>query len=255
MTSAQSTKTRSPRFRQIVDCLRAPILEGALPAHAALPSERGVAREYNVSRMTARRALEAIEAEGLAYSEDRRGRFVSPQRLKYDVSKMISLAAVSQASGTKLEIEVIEAKEIKADAQLAKSLSVNMGEALYGYTRLFRSNGHAIFIETEWVVASQFPDLLNHDLRQSTTRLLEQNYNTYAHSGDILIRMRAVLADESKLLGLTPNHPGIELEQVICDDAGRPFCIGRQIWRGELAEFSARAIVNPQEPGRMKHSG
>jgi GntR family transcriptional regulator len=25
---------------------------------------------------------------------------------------------------------------------------------------------------------------------------------------------------------------------------GVPFCVGRQIWRGELAEFTARAIVN-----------
>ena len=39
-----------------------------------------------------------------------------------------------------------------------------------------RLSGHAIFLETEHVIASRCPDLLDHDLRQSTTKLLEQHY-------------------------------------------------------------------------------
>jgi len=35
----------------------------------------------------------------------------------------------------------------------------------------------------------------------------------------------------------------IALEQVIRDSDGSAFCFGSQIWRGELAEFSAQAIV------------
>ncbi len=55
-----------PRFRQIVDVLRQQIVDGDLPVHAALPSERVIAEQHDVSRMTARRALEALELEGLA---------------------------------------------------------------------------------------------------------------------------------------------------------------------------------------------
>lgn len=238
----------APRFRQIFDALRTEITNGNWPEHTALPSERVVAEQHGVSRMTARRALEALEAEGLSYSEDRRGRFVSPQRLTYDISQMVSFAADAQAKGVELEIEVIKAGPVVADSKIAKDLSVSVGEPLHAYTRLFKIRGHAIFIETEYVIAAQFPDLLRHDLRhdlrQSTTQLLDQHYDTRALTGDIVIRMRGVRADEAKLLGLAQNHAGIELEQVIRDTAGVPFCIGRQIWRGELAEFSARAIVN-----------
>ncbi|MFT5631081.1 MAG: GntR family transcriptional regulator [Gammaproteobacteria bacterium] len=236
----------APRFRQIFDILRNEITTGNLPEHTALPSERVVAEQHGVSRMTARRALEALDAEGLSYSEDRRGRFVSPQRLTYDISQMVSFAADAQANGVELEIEVIEAGPAVADSKMACDLSVSVGEPLHAYTRLFKIRGHAIFIETEYVIAAQFPDLLRHDLRQSTTQLLDQHYDTCAHTGDIVIRMRGVRADEAQLLGLAQNHAGIELEQVIRDTGGVPFCIGRQIWRGELAEFSARAIVNAQ---------
>ncbi|MBN35287.1 MAG: hypothetical protein CMM46_11040 [Rhodospirillaceae bacterium] len=58
--------------------------------------------------------------------------------------------------------------------------------------------------------------------------------------------MRGVDAHEAELLGLTASHAGIELEQVIRDGDSTPFCLDRQIWRGELAEFSVRAIVTPE---------
>lgn len=238
---------RQPRFRVIVDALRRDIVHGSLPAHAALPSERAVAELHGVSRMTARRALEAMESEGLAYSEDRKGRFVSPKRLTYDVSNMVSFAVDAEARGTELEIELLSRGAFKADAKLAAALSVSIGEQLHGYTRLFRIGGHAAFLETEYVHARRFPGLLSQDLRQSTTKLLEQLYATFAHSGDIVIRMRGLKADEAAHLGLAPHHAAMELEQIIRDEAGEPFCFGRQIWRGELAEFSAHAIVNRQE--------
>ena len=242
-TSSKSAAP-SPRFRRIVDQLRSEIVEGGLPEHAALPSERAVAELHGVSRMTARRALEAVEAEGLAYSEGRKGRFVSPRRLKYNISKKVSFAADAQAAGMGLEIIVIEKKGTSADEKLAAALSVPTGEALHTYTRLFRIHGHPTFIETEFVVAKRCPDLLSNDLRQSTTVLMEQRYGLLARTGNIVIRMRALQAHEARLLGLATHHAAIELEQVIRDTSGEPFCFGRQIWRGELAEFSAQAIVS-----------
>lgn len=234
----------SPRFRQIVENLRREIVDGTLPAHAALPSERVIAEQQGVSRMTARRSLELMEAEGLAYSEQRKGRFVSPRRLQYNISNMVSFVADAQSAGTDLEIEVVSRGKTRADKSLAAALAVAVGEELLEYTRLFRIEGHATFIETEYVVAKRFPDLFAHDLRQSTTGLLEQHYRTSARSGDIVIRMRTLQEDEAGLLGLASHHAAIELEQVIRDEAGEAFCFGRQVWRGELAEFSARAVVN-----------
>lgn len=236
----QSSDT--PRFRQIVDRLKERIAV-ELVAHDAIPSERSVAEIYGVSRMTARRALETIEAEGLAYSEGRKGRFVSPQRLHYDISR-VSFAAEAASAGVELDIELVEASTVRADQQLAQTLQVDAGEKLHKYTRLFRTNGHATFFETEYVIAKSFPDLLSLDLRQSTSKLLEAHYNIAAQSGDVVIRMRSLLPDEANLLGLKSLQTGIELEQTTYDESGVPFCFGRQIWRGEMAEFSVHAVVN-----------
>jgi DNA-binding GntR family transcriptional regulator len=53
-----------------------------------LPSEPELARDYNVSRQTARSALQALEQEGLVIVRPRRGRAVrSNQRLRWHLSE------------------------------------------------------------------------------------------------------------------------------------------------------------------------
>ncbi|WP_299846473.1 GntR family transcriptional regulator [uncultured Roseovarius sp.] len=232
-----------PRFQAIIEHLRQQIHSGTWPEHTALPPERTLAERFGISRMTARRALLAIETEGLAYSAGRRGRFVSPARLTYDIGNMVSFSAHAQRDDLGLSIKVISSGVIAADTTLASRLPVEMGEEFYKYTRLFLIKDHPTFIEEEFVIARLFPDLLERDLTQSTTLLLERHYDTAAHTGNIVIRMRALREEEAGLLGLATYQAGIELEQLICDKSGQPFCFGRQIWRGELAEFTAQAVV------------
>ncbi len=246
MTQLTSSRTGpATRIARIAEALRRQITSGAFPSGAALPSERVVAEQHAVSRMTARRALEALEAEGLAYSEGRRGRFVSPRRVSYDVSQMVSFVADAQATGRDLSIEVIEMATRPAPPRIADILCIPEGSGVHIYTRLFRIDGHAAFLETEYVSAAAFPDLLEHDLRQSTTGLLEQNFGARVGTGEITIRMRAMSEDEAHHLDQSTSRAGLELEQIVLEEGGKPFCFGRQIWRGEMAEFSARAMVNP----------
>lgn len=246
---ARHPSSDAPLFLRIVNEIKRRIADGTLSEHAALPSERRLAEDNGISRMTARRALDALEAEGLVYSEDRRGRFVSPRRVSYDVSNMVSFVADAENRGAALEIEVIRAQTTAADAAMARRLDLRQGAKVHEYTRLFRNAGHPIFVETEVVDAARCPGFLGHDLHQSTTRLLETHYDLAAHTGDIVIRMRAAHAEETRLLGLGQSYSGIELTQVIRDANGRPFCLGRQFWRGEVAEFSARAIVKGTQDG------
>jgi DNA-binding GntR family transcriptional regulator len=68
--------------------LRRQIQEGSLGPGALLPSEPELAREYSVSRQTARVALQALEREGLIVVRPRRGRIVrSNQRLRWHLSE------------------------------------------------------------------------------------------------------------------------------------------------------------------------
>jgi GntR family transcriptional regulator len=77
-----------PITQRISNDLRRQIQEGELGPGALLPSETEVARDYNVSRQTARSALQALEREGLVIVRPRRGRVVrSNQRLRWHLTE------------------------------------------------------------------------------------------------------------------------------------------------------------------------
>jgi GntR family transcriptional regulator len=235
-----SRSVESPLFRQIVDELKATIVGGKLAEHTALPSERVIAEHHNVSRMTARRALEAVEAEGLAYSIDRKGRFVSPKRLDYDVTSMANFISSAADKGIEIEMELLDSQGRQAGQKLAAILSVPTNTLVYENTRLFRRDGHTAFLEIETVIADRCADLL---IKTTPQQLQEHRYSPLGHTADIVIRMHALNPNEAKHLGLMPYQAAIEQEQLVRDQSGAPLCFCRQIWRGELAQFSAQALI------------
>jgi DNA-binding GntR family transcriptional regulator len=65
-----------PRYRQIADELRDEIETGRLTPGSALPSETELITAHRVSRATVRRALAALESDGLISTHPGKGRYV-----------------------------------------------------------------------------------------------------------------------------------------------------------------------------------
>lgn len=79
---------RESRIDQIATELRARIKSGALGPGALVPSEPELARTHDVSRQTARAALQVLEQEGLVIVRPKRGRIVrSFNRLVWRLSE------------------------------------------------------------------------------------------------------------------------------------------------------------------------
>ena len=66
-----------PVYLQLKEVLQSQIEQGVYGLHQQLPSERYLCEHYNLSRMTARRALQELIAAGLAYTQTGKGTFVS----------------------------------------------------------------------------------------------------------------------------------------------------------------------------------
>ncbi|MCB9076798.1 MAG: GntR family transcriptional regulator [Anaerolineaceae bacterium] len=66
-----------PVYLQLKELLQNQIEHGVYVSHQKLPSERDLCQHYDLSRMTARRALQELIADGLAYTRVGKGTFVS----------------------------------------------------------------------------------------------------------------------------------------------------------------------------------
>ena len=70
---------RLPRYRQIAAELREAMEAGRLTPGSALPSETELMAAHEVSRATVRRALAALESDGLISTHPGKGRYVRHQ--------------------------------------------------------------------------------------------------------------------------------------------------------------------------------
>jgi GntR family transcriptional regulator len=68
-----------PLYAQLAAILRGMITSGKLRHLDPLPSETTLCQEYDISRDTARRAVQALREEGLVFTVPHRGTFVGPR--------------------------------------------------------------------------------------------------------------------------------------------------------------------------------
>ena len=80
----KSPSGEMPQYLMIKAQLQARIQNGALKSGDKLPSERELCALFNTTRITVRESLAQLEASGVIYRADRRGWFVTPERLWLD---------------------------------------------------------------------------------------------------------------------------------------------------------------------------
>jgi GntR family transcriptional regulator len=237
----KDASNQSPIYLQTKNRLVDQIKSGKLKPHDALPSERVLATQFNISRMTARRALVEVEKAGYAYSKDRSGRFVTAQRLSYDVGTTLSFAAHALREHVNLSIDVISASTEEANAVLAQKLNIETGTLVHIYSRVFKVDGQTVLVERESTIADRFPDLLSHDLRQSSLSLYENHYGVTGTKGQVTIRCAKISPEQTALFSEDTAPYGLEVNMVLLDSQETPFCYDQQTWCSEMAEFTLLA--------------
>lgn len=79
-----------PIYEQIVEQIKAQIMEGKLQEEAVLPSVRGLANELRISALTVKKAYDYLEEEGFTVTVHGKGTYVAAsnaQRLREEQQK------------------------------------------------------------------------------------------------------------------------------------------------------------------------
>jgi GntR family transcriptional regulator len=133
-------------YQDIVEELRASILEGRLDAGERLHSENELAERYATSRPAVRRAIALLKAEGLVSTEQGRGAFVRPRphvRLEGENFRRHRRAGVSgfnaqvAEQGQVPEQRLLEVTRVAASDEVALRLGVDPDSLVVVRRRLF----------------------------------------------------------------------------------------------------------------------
>ena len=124
----------TPLYIQIKDKLQRQIEAGTFAVGDRLPSERELAEEYKVSRMTARQALQLLQQTGLTQTQVGKGTYVN-RKIDQDLRDLTSFTQEMANRGLQPSSRVLLAGLQAADSESAAHLHTSVGEAV-SYTHL-----------------------------------------------------------------------------------------------------------------------
>ncbi len=127
-----------------------------------MPSEPQLAREFSVSRMTARRAIDELEREGYVYRVQGAGTFPTGKRFRQGMFRVRPFKEWARYPDHRTE--VLRAVQVEATPEIAVVLQVPVGAPVNFVHRLRTAGDEPLVIEKRYVNAALAPDLLTRDL-------------------------------------------------------------------------------------------
>ena len=234
-----------PLYLQIQLALREQIRAGKFPPGAQIPSEPALATQYQVSRMTARKAVNRLVAQGLLIRRPGKGTYVAQDVLPYGLSTMLSFSGTLCARGYTVETHVLRQKIIPAPPDVLDALNLQPGGEALIVRRLRLVDGSPMAIHTAYLDPSIFAPLLEVDL--SVNSLLEA-IEQICGAGTVYSKdsVRAVLANaqDCYLLGIPFGSPVLAVDGLAFDENGRPTRLSRAIYRGDRFKLAIKSTAD-----------
>lgn len=199
----------APKYRELADMLVARFAHA--PVGSSTPSERQLAEETGVSRMTARRAIDELVREGLLTREVGRGTFVARPAVSVPL-QLTSFTEDMRARGYAPSSRLLHLGGIPATEQVAAVLRIPVGAEVVLLSRLRLADGMPMAIERSHLRADLFPGLDRYDFgSESLYRVLTEEYGVRFEAGEQVIRAGIVRDADADTLSIPHGDPVLEL--------------------------------------------
>ena len=223
----------------ICHALQEQIEHGLLPPGSKLPAERKLSEVFDTTRITLREALVQLEAMGLVYREERRGWFISPPRLAYDLIRRSHFHAMVSAQGRVAHTQVLSARLQPASAMICAMLELPASSSVIQICRARRIDQRLVLYVEHYLKPEFFPGILDFDMEQSLTELYARQYDL--RYGQVRFEMvpTALHAEAAAALKVSVGSPGLRIARINYDQRGRLIDCDLEYWRHDAIHVSA----------------
>lgn len=223
---------RQTRYQAIADALRARLDEGEFPAGTLLPSEAELSRAYGASRVTVRRALDALREEGLVDSRQGFGWFAATDPFRQTLARLGTIEAQLAADGLASERRIVDFGFVDAPPAVAEAL--DDASSVLRVHRVNLADGRPFARVTVWCPAPLASGLSRDDVeRASFYDLLDVELGGATQT----IGAAAATVDDAELLAIPAGSPVLVCERVTRDRGGRPVLMSEFVFPAHLTEF------------------
>ncbi|MCL4560691.1 MAG: GntR family transcriptional regulator, partial [Chloroflexi bacterium] len=203
-----------PLYFQIEKEILNEIKLGNMQSGDRLPSEKEIAIRYAVSRITARRVLEDLVQQGIAYAQQGKGTFVALPRIR-EISGFLSFSHDMRIRGLNPSSKVLEFCEVIPEPLVQKKLQLQPGEKAYLLKRLRLANDEPVVLETTHLPMRLYPGLIQVDFSDNSLySILQERYGIYPAWADAELIATSATPEEAALLGMQIGAPVLSAERL-----------------------------------------
>jgi len=243
-------ETAIPLYHQIYLTLRDEITRGERAFESAMPTEMQLSARYNVSRITARRALDELASGGYVERRRRTGTRVTYRRPDQQIEGNIDQAVESLiAFGQNTAVKVVEVAEEPASSAVAEKLKISEGEKVIRAVRLRSLKGEPLGLIISHLPANLGIDAHPDRLTQSPVLALLQEAGVTI--GGAIQMIEAIVADPdlASALSIEPRSAVLHIERQVEDPSGRVVLITSAYYRADryriTIDMHERSLFSP----------
>ena len=232
--------SHQPLYIQIKEALRERILTGQYATHEKLPSESALMTAFAVSRITIRQALRDLHNEGLVFSAQGKGTFVSKPKAVQNIQRLEGFGEAMAAKGYETSAKLVSIRECKPAKAVAAALGLEKGSPVVELSRVRYLNREPVSLDISHFPLDIGQRLFSRDLSGDIFPMLENSLSVPLGAADIRIDATLPDPDTCQHLALDQGQPVLRVERLTYDTGGRPVDFEYLNFRGDAYQYQFR---------------
>lgn len=213
------------KYEMISNTVRQRIRDGIYPENTLIPDQVSLAKEFSVSRMTVKKAMDILEVEGLILRKRGAGTTVRKNALKDDMTANIMdyEGLTKQLEGQEVVSKTISFKIDFPSEEVQEKLSIGKTDPIYKIIRLRIVDGKPYIIEHTIMNAQLIPGVDDVVLANSVYQYIHNDLNLEFGGARRIISADKSTEIDQEHLECAPEDPILQIEQVVYLEDGTPF--------------------------------
>lgn len=188
------------------------IESGQWPQHYKVPSENELTQQFDVSRMTARRALQELTEQGILVRAQGSGTFVATFKSQSSLLEIRNISDEISERGHKHHAQQLKLEPVAVTKEVTILLNLKNNEQVFFSQVLHFENNQPIQLEQRYVNANLVPEYLLQDFTRTTPH---EYLSDVAPLTEATHEVEAILAtdDICQLLDIDNHIPCLQVKR------------------------------------------
>lgn len=202
------TYSKLPKYYRLKQAIIEKINNEEWKSEEKIPSERVFIQDYDVSRITVRKALDELVNEGYLYRIHGKGTYVKGGGVKQDLFSITSCTQDILKHNMVPKRKVNALKVIKPDVKRQKVLGIDSSDLILMLDRVYYADDLPVNRTIAYLPKNFFPGLETHDFStQSLYAVLEKEYDVKITRATRTIEAVLASGETAKLLEVEEGKP------------------------------------------------